>query len=225
MLNGFSVLLLDMNDTFMFGADRFGPDEDYSVIYRDLGGTMDSRAVNGLIQSVYDHLLELYPDPRYRESFPTVRNAFKRVAADMSLDEMEFNLLESAFSFHELGSVPREYADALKKLSARYKLALVADIWSPKGAWIEEFEKKGIDQLFDVMVFSSDSGVVKPSPVPFIRALALAGATPGECVVIGDSVRRDLGGAKAAGLPCILVGGSRHEDAYASVSSFIELAY
>lgn len=29
MLNEFSTILLDMNQTFMFGADRFGATEDY----------------------------------------------------------------------------------------------------------------------------------------------------------------------------------------------------
>ena len=38
MLDRFSTILLDMNDTFMFGADRFGEEQDYSIIYRQLGG-------------------------------------------------------------------------------------------------------------------------------------------------------------------------------------------
>ena len=37
-LDQFSVLLLDMNGTFMFGHDRFGPDEDYFATYASLGG-------------------------------------------------------------------------------------------------------------------------------------------------------------------------------------------
>jgi len=36
-LDQFPVLLLDMNGTFMFGHDRFGPDEDYYATYRPLG--------------------------------------------------------------------------------------------------------------------------------------------------------------------------------------------
>jgi len=41
MIDKFSTILLDMNDTFMFGADRFGSNEDYSIVYHQLGGMME----------------------------------------------------------------------------------------------------------------------------------------------------------------------------------------
>ena len=34
MLDKYSTILLDMNDTFMFGADRFGVNEYYSIVYQ-----------------------------------------------------------------------------------------------------------------------------------------------------------------------------------------------
>ena len=37
-IDQFSVLLLDMNGTFMFGEDRFGEGEDFYRTYRALGG-------------------------------------------------------------------------------------------------------------------------------------------------------------------------------------------
>ena len=56
MINKFSTILLDMNDTFIFGADRFGEHEDYSAIYHQLGGLIESSRVNYLIQAAYDDL-------------------------------------------------------------------------------------------------------------------------------------------------------------------------
>lgn len=41
--------------------------------------------------------------------------------------------------------------------------------------------------------------------------------------MIGDSVRHDLGGATAAGMSCILVGGARHPSALESVASLIDV--
>ena len=35
----YDVLLLDLNGTFMFGQDRFAPDEAFGETYRGLGGT------------------------------------------------------------------------------------------------------------------------------------------------------------------------------------------
>ena len=78
MIEQFSTVLLDMNDTFMFGADQFGPDQDYSRVYRQLGGTMEQGRVNQLIQSAYSYLDIRYPDPQYRETFPSLREAFLR---------------------------------------------------------------------------------------------------------------------------------------------------
>ena len=37
MISGKSALLLDMNSTFMFGEDRFGDTEDFSVRYFESG--------------------------------------------------------------------------------------------------------------------------------------------------------------------------------------------
>ena len=38
MLARFTVVLLDMNGTFMFGGDRFGPEQDFAATYHALGG-------------------------------------------------------------------------------------------------------------------------------------------------------------------------------------------
>jgi hypothetical protein len=76
MIEQFSTVLLDMNDTFMFGADKFGPGQDYSLIYQQLGGRMEPSRVNKLIQSAYSFLEIRYPDPQYRETFPSLREAF-----------------------------------------------------------------------------------------------------------------------------------------------------
>jgi predicted HAD superfamily phosphohydrolase YqeG len=47
--------------------------------------------------------------------------------------------------------------------------------------------------------------------------------TPPDAVMIGDSVRRDLGGATAAGISCILVGGAKHSSALGAVANLIDL--
>lgn len=87
-------------------------------------------------------------------------------------------------------------------------LAAVIDIWSPKNAWLIEFERAGISGLFSAASFSSDHGMVKPSPKPFKWVLSQLGVSESEAIVVGDSPRRDLGGAKSAGIDCILVGGA-----------------
>jgi FMN phosphatase YigB (HAD superfamily) len=223
MINEFSTVLLDMNDTFMFGADQFGADKDYSTTYHQLGGSMAQSRVNQLIQDTYDYLSIRYPDPQYRETFPSLREAFLQVEGGDSLSEKDLALLIETFARHELGVVPPEYVAAIVRLSQKFRLALVIDIWAPKTLWIEALNQCGVLPLCEATSFSSDCGMVKPSPRPFLQVLEAMQVNPQDAVVIGDSVRRDLGGATAAGISCILVGGASDPDAIASVTSLIDV--
>jgi FMN phosphatase YigB (HAD superfamily) len=223
MLDKFSTILLDMNDTFMFSADRFSTDEDYSVIYHQLGGSMESIRVNQLIQAAHDYLAIRYPDPHYRETFPSLRSAFVDIAGFESLAERDLELLVETFSHHELGFVPPEYAAVINKLSQKFRLGLVIDIWAPKTLWIKALTQCGVLAICECASFSSDCKIVKPSPRPFLNVLSQMQVNPQDAVVIGDSISRDLRGATAAGIDCILVGGAEHQSALRSVATLIDL--
>lgn len=222
MFTGKKALLLDRNSTFMFGEDRFGDPEDFSVHYFKIGGTLPKCEINQIVRAVYQYLDARYPDEYYRHSFPSLERAIRAVVGEaMDIDEIE-KIIET-FAFHELGHIPKEYAKGLHKLRQRFALAAVIDIWSPKTMWLKEFERAGISNLFSAVSFSSDHGMVKPSPRPFEWILGRLGITKSEAIVVGDSPRRDLGGAKNAGIDCILVGGAEHPDALKSFGNLLEL--
>lgn len=220
---GRTLLLLDMNGTFMFGEDRFGENEDYSLIYRQLGGGLPADQVNRLIAETYTWLEQRYPDPQYREQFPALSAALKETAA-ASLPVSEINLLIDTFAYHELGYVAPEYAAVLHRLSQEYLLAAVIDIWAPKRLWLETFREAGIDSLFSAYWFSSDHGIVKPSPRAFHYMLDEFNCMAEQTLMIGDSVNRDLLGAAGAGIDCILVGGEQDPRACACFDNLPELA-
>lgn len=225
MAENYKALILDMNDTFMFGGDRFGEDQDFYNRYKELGGTnLGSDTVNSIIRQTYDKLLQIYPHPDYRENFPKVEDTIRELTQKEEFSEDDIRLLTETFAHHELGSVPSDYADAVSSLSKRFRLALVADIWSEKSPWISELTRSGLAELFEVMLFSSDSGMVKPSPRPFLNALSSMGLSPQDAVVVGDSVRRDMGGAAQARVKCILVGGATHPDSHGEATDLIELS-
>lgn len=212
-----------MNQTFMFGADRFGATKDYSVIYRQLGGTMEPSRVNQLICAAYDYLDVRYPDPKYQESFPSLREAFVSVSVRDPLSEGDLELLVETFAHHELGTVPPEYAAAINQLSKQFRLGLVIDIWAPKTLWVKMLDQCGVLSACESVSFSSDCGMVKPSPLPFLKVLEEMQVDRQDAVMVGDSVRRDLGGAAAAGIDCILVGGAKHPSALGAVDNLIHL--
>ncbi len=223
MFAGKKALLLDMNGTFMFGEDRFGSSEDFSVHYSRIGGKLAPEKINGLVRGMYDFLDARYIDENYRHSFPSVEQALFSTS-DETFDDDEVQRIVDTFAHHELGCIPSPYAHALHTLKQRFVLGAVIDVWAPKAAWIDAFRQSGIDEIFDVVSFSSDHGMVKPSPKPFELVLAKLNLLNAEAVVIGDSPRRDLGGAKNTGIDCILVGGAKHQDALGAFSSLLEFS-
>lgn len=223
MLKEKRALLLDMNSTFMFGEDRFGPHEDFSLHYFKIGGTLSKREINRIVRAAYEYLEVRYPDEAFRTNFPSVESAILDVAG-YALEQEEIDKAVETFAYHELGVIPCEYVAALQRLRRRFTLAAVIDIWSPKGAWLDAFERAGISALFSSVSFSSDHGMVKPSPKPFEWVLAQLGISGAEAVVVGDSTRRDLGGARSAGIDCILVGGAEHPDALKCFDNLLQLS-
>lgn len=206
------ALLLDMNSTFMFDEDRFGDTQDYSRAYSRFGGTLPDETVNRLVREVCEYLTLRYPDPAYRENFPTISDALATLA-DIRLSQKEVATLARTFAAHERGRIPQDYLQALRQLASQFRLGLVIDIWAPKADWLSYFSELGITGLFEAMSFSSDHGHVKPSPFGFRQVLRTMNLQEQDALFIGDSVRRDLGGARKAGLDCVLVGGSKSDKA------------
>jgi len=65
-------------------------------------------------------------------------------------------------------------------------------------------EGLGLAPLIDAVVVSSRCGAAKPSATPFLQALAALNVEAAEAWHVGDSPE-DAAGARAAGLPCLLV--------------------
>ena len=212
----------DMNNTFMFGEDRFDDTQDYSLVYRQLGGNLPGVRVNQLIGDVMDYLLPRYPDPEFREAFPSIPMALAAVAGE-SLSSEEISTLTTTFAMHERGHIPPAFIDALRQLATHFRLGLVIDIWAPKDLWLQYFRETGIVDWFEAISFSSDHACVKPSPHGFRQVLQAMNLQAQDALFIGDSVRRDLGGAQAAGLDCVLVGGAESEQAVAAYPDLVLL--
>ncbi|HKQ30658.1 MAG TPA: HAD family hydrolase [Burkholderiales bacterium] len=203
LIDDFKALLFDMNSTFMFGEDRFHDGEDFHRTYISMGGRALSAAkVDHYIRACYAGMSRDFEDPACYESFPTLAQGLRRYA---SPPEDELPILERVFAFHELGSVPESSAVLLRRLAVTHKLALVANIWAPKQAWLDEFKRAGMEGVFDHAVFSSDFGHIKPSPLLYHKALQGVGARPQDAIFVGDSLRYDMEGAKKVGMTTVWV--------------------
>ncbi len=66
----------------------------------------------------------------------------------------------------------------------------------------------GLTALIERITLSSEAGAAKPDPGIFAAALQAAGLAPSEVLHVGDTVREDWTGARAAGIDAVLVGGA-----------------
>jgi len=195
-LDQFPVLLLDMNGTFMFGHDHFGPNEDYYATYRALGGRRLKREeLLPIWNPSVDTLLRIYDTPERIDDFPTLAEVFATNGA--SADDIP--LLERVFAAHEIGEVPQPHAETLRRLAQMHDLGVVSNLCSHPSTWLPTCASAEVFGLFQTLVFSSEGRSIKPSPAIFRRALA---QFPAEVPIlfIGDSLDRDIIPAKALGM-------------------------
>ena len=134
------------------------------------------------------------------------REAWRRALADQGVEDRQL-AGELAESFGaERRRRHKTFADAVPALDAlagRYALAIVTN-----GASCLQREKlaaSGLADRFDTVVVSGDLGVGKPDRAVFEHALRALSAEPGEAVMVGDNLRKDVDGAIAAGLRAIWV--------------------
>ncbi|HMU75129.1 MAG TPA: HAD-IA family hydrolase [Elusimicrobiota bacterium] len=100
----------------------------------------------------------------------------------------------------------RLFDDALPTLRALrrrgFRLGIVSN-WDSRLVTLSE--KIGLTREVEFLLVSSLEGVAKPDPTIFERALARAGVAPHEALHVGDSLREDYLGARAAGLSALLL--------------------
>jgi HAD superfamily hydrolase (TIGR01509 family) len=93
-------------------------------------------------------------------------------------------------------------ASVLPMLAANHRLALVT---SSLRVHLEiAHRESGMLSLFETIVAREDYEESKPSPMPYLTALARMGLDADRCVAIEDS-ERGLASAAAAGLRCFIV--------------------
>lgn len=64
----------------------------------------------------------------------------------------------------------------------------------------EKIETSGLGMFFDAAVVSGEIGTGKPEPAIFHHLLEKLGVAPGEALMVGNSLARDIVGGKRAGL-------------------------
>lgn len=90
----------------------------------------------------------------------------------------------------------------LERLSRRYRLGVVSNFYGNLDGILSA---EGLRPLFSVVADSGVLGVTKPDKAIFLHAAKACEALPAECVMVGDSVKRDMAGAAGVGMKKALI--------------------
>ena len=98
----------------------------------------------------------------------------------------------------------KDAAAVLEVLSKKYPMVLVSNFYGNISTVLETY---GIKKYFSKIVESSVVGVRKPDPKIFTLGVEALGLEPGECLVVGDSYKKDIVPALAAGCKAVWIKG------------------
>jgi len=90
----------------------------------------------------------------------------------------------------------------LQHLAQKYRLGVVSNFYGNLDGILRA---EGLGKYFSVVADSGVLGVIKPDPAIFLHAAKTLRTPPEDCLMVGDSVPRDMAGATAAGMRKALI--------------------
>ncbi len=150
------------------------------------------------------HYLAHHMEGRDRAALERLRDDCAAVMHEaLGADEIDRAVVRRAMvEALEFSAFP-DAAPALAALRARGLRLVVASNWDC--SLPEWLAGAGLWELVDGAVSSAVVGEAKPAPAVFRAALEIAGVEAGEALHVGDSLDKDIEGARAAGVRAVLV--------------------
>jgi len=193
-----------------------------TVLLFDFGGTLDSDGVawKPRFFQAWREEIGAVPEERFDAAFYAADDALVgAVAPDLTLTETVERLARGVahrleegegepsarvarrFSRDTLDTLSRRGA-FLARLASRFRLGIVSNFYGNLAAACAE---AGIARNFSALIDSTDVGCSKPEPGIFRAALDKIRARPEEAVFVGDSIARDMAGARGLGMRHVLL--------------------
>ena len=125
---------------------------------------------------------------------------------ELGLQDLKHRVLDAILDAQYRPDSWELYPDVLPALrelrAAGLRLGIISD-WGSN--LLPIIEGLGLDQQLDFVLASGAEGVSKPDPAFFRLAATRAGVPPGEALMVGDSYRADVEGARSAGMAAVLL--------------------
>jgi putative hydrolase of the HAD superfamily len=166
---------------------------------RALGDGIPERELEAGMRAEMAYYREHSHEGRDPESLADLRT---RCAAVLSRElgrEVDVDTLMAAIRFRPYPDAP----PALSELRDRGLRVVCVSNWDCSLPGV--LERCGLGSLLDGTVTSAVAGARKPDPSIFDPALALAQCDPADALHVGDSPEEDVEGARAAGIPALLL--------------------
>ena len=117
------------------------------------------------------------------------------IAAQLGLHELETEAFRQEFFSGDV--MDEELLEYIRQLHRRYKTGIISNAMSDTRS--TALERWGFGDVFDSLVFSAQTGVMKPDPRIFEIALQNLDVAPGAAVFIDDFIE-NVRGAQAVGM-------------------------
>lgn len=188
-----------------------------TAILFDFGGTLDADGVawkERFYRLYRAEGLDISSD-RFAQAFYRADDALVgRIPTTLSLNDTVYRLTQNVaqeLEVHDKAMIQRvahrfmantqEHLTAnmwlLQDLTRRYRLGIVSNFY---GNLTSVCREAGLGPLFHTIIDSEVVGHLKPSPEIFHVALRDLHAEPWQTVFVGDSLQRDMVGARAVGM-------------------------
>ncbi len=213
-MTGHPVVLFDVGQTLV------GPNGSYAAVYvrvlAELGLELEAGLVERSIRETSVEAARLVPPGGDRFSYFAggerpywlwFVGRVLRGATGRGVDpEFASRALDRLWVEFGRAAAWRVYEDAvptLEALRAEGRRLGVVSNWDSRLPRL--LETLGLAHYFEVLGVSHLEGVEKPDPALFHRVLQRMGARPGDALHVGNEAALDVAGARAAGIPAVLI--------------------
>lgn len=185
------------------------------IIIFDLQGTLvengvfpspvkQVRFILGIRESFHDYITE-FEKVFMTQKYENLSQGFLAVAEHFNADVPDFVIEKLVGIWNKnklLSKLYPETLEVLAELKKEYKLVLAANIDCFSKDIIEKY---ALQEYFDAMYLSCDTGMLKTDKGFFEKILSDLNVEKQDVIVIGDSVESDMKSAESSGINSVLV--------------------
>jgi putative hydrolase of the HAD superfamily len=191
--NANTAVLFDFGGTL--DADGLAWKERVYRLFRDEGVAVEPERFDPLFHAADDALVGTIPPTTSFDA--TVARLVAGVAKALRLDDPRMTERIGRRFVDDAREHLRDNAPLLARLARHARLGIVSNFY---GNLARVCDDAGIRPLFSVLVDSAHVGCAKPEPRIFHHALDALGLGPAQATFVGDSLARDMAGARAVGM-------------------------